>query len=50
MNSLQRSRFHSDFPAMIRGKKRLELDGGPDAVTVEVDTSSGSIKLLENEG
>lgn len=42
--------LHSDFPAMIRGKKRLELDGGPDAVTVEVDTSSGSIKLLENEG
>jgi DUF4097 and DUF4098 domain-containing protein YvlB len=41
--------LHSDFPAMIRGKKRLELDGGPDSVTVEVDTSSGSIKLLAND-
>lgn len=40
--------LHSDFPAMIRGKKRLELDGGPDAVTVEVETSSGSVKLLKN--
>ena len=40
--------LHSDFPAMVRGKDRLELDGGPDAVNIEVDTSSGSIKLLTN--
>jgi DUF4097 and DUF4098 domain-containing protein YvlB len=40
--------LHSDFPALVRGKDKLELDGGPDAVNVEVDTSSGSIKLLAN--
>lgn len=40
--------LHSDFPALVRGKDRLELDGGPDAVNIEVDTSSGSIKLLSN--
>ncbi|MBD3855311.1 MAG: DUF4097 family beta strand repeat protein [Acidobacteria bacterium] len=40
--------LHSDFPALVRGKDRLELDGGPDAVNIEVDTSSGSIKLLTN--
>ena len=40
--------LHSDFPALVRGKKRLELDGGPDAVNIEVDTSSGSVKLLAN--
>jgi hypothetical protein len=40
--------LHSDFPALVRGKKKLELDGGPDAVDIEVDTSSGSIKLLAN--
>ena len=42
--------LHSDFPALVRGKDRLELDGGPDAVNVEVDTSSGSVKLLANQG
>jgi hypothetical protein len=31
---------------MIRGKKQLELDGGPEAIDVEVSTSSGSVKLL----
>jgi DUF4097 and DUF4098 domain-containing protein YvlB len=41
--------LHSDFPALVRGKDKLELDGGPDAVNVEVDTSSGSIKLLANQ-
>ena len=41
--------LHSDFPALVRGKDRLELDGGPDAVNIEVDTSSGSIKLLANQ-
>ena len=40
--------LHSDFPAMVRGKDRLELDGGPGAIDIEVDTSSGSIKLLAN--
>jgi DUF4097 and DUF4098 domain-containing protein YvlB len=40
--------LHSDFPALVRGKDRLELDGGPDAVNIEVDTSSGSVKLLTN--
>lgn len=40
--------LHSDFPALVRGKDRLELDGGPDAIDIEVDTSSGSIKLLAN--
>jgi DUF4097 and DUF4098 domain-containing protein YvlB len=40
--------LHSDFPALVRGKKKLELDGGPDAVNIEVDTSSGSVKLLTN--
>jgi DUF4097 and DUF4098 domain-containing protein YvlB len=40
--------LHSDFPAMVRGKKKLELDGGPDAVNIEIDTSSGSVKLLTN--
>ena len=40
--------LHSDFPAMVRGKDRLELDGGPDAIDIDVDTSSGSIKLLAN--
>jgi DUF4097 and DUF4098 domain-containing protein YvlB len=41
--------LHSDFPALIRGKKKLEFDGGPDAIDVDVSTSSGSVKLLANE-
>jgi DUF4097 and DUF4098 domain-containing protein YvlB len=40
--------LHSDFPALVRGKDKLELDGGPDAIDVAVNTSSGSIKLLAN--
>jgi DUF4097 and DUF4098 domain-containing protein YvlB len=40
--------LHSDFPALVRGKDKLELDGGPEAIDLEVDTSSGSIKLLTN--
>jgi DUF4097 and DUF4098 domain-containing protein YvlB len=40
--------LHSDFPTLVRGKDRLELDGGLEAVNVEIDTSSGSIKLLSN--
>ena len=40
--------LHSDFPALVRGKDKLELDGGPDAIDVAVGTSSGSIKLLAN--
>ena len=41
--------LHSDFPALVRGKDRLQLDGGPDAVKIEVETSSGSVKLLANQ-
>jgi hypothetical protein len=40
--------LHSDFPAMVRGKKNLEFDGGPNAVELTVSTSSGSVKLLED--
>ncbi|MCG6947666.1 MAG: DUF4097 domain-containing protein [Acidobacteria bacterium] len=40
--------IHSDFPALIRGKDELKLDGGPNAIDVHVDTSSGNIKLLSN--
>jgi DUF4097 and DUF4098 domain-containing protein YvlB len=40
--------LHSDFPALVRGKDKLELDGGADAIDVAVNTSSGSIKLLKN--
>jgi DUF4097 and DUF4098 domain-containing protein YvlB len=40
--------LHSDFPALVRGKDKLELDGGADAIDVAVNTSSGSIKLLAN--
>jgi hypothetical protein len=40
--------LHSAFPALVRGKDKLELDGGPDAIDVQVSTSSGSIKLLAN--
>ena len=40
--------LQSDFPAMVRGKKKLEFDGGPDAIDVHVSTSSGSVKLLTN--
>lgn len=40
--------LHSDFPALVRGKKKLQFDGGSDAVDIEVQTSSGSVKLLAN--
>ena len=40
--------LHSDFPALVRGKDKLEFDGGPNAIDVQVSTSSGSIKLLSN--
>jgi DUF4097 and DUF4098 domain-containing protein YvlB len=40
--------LHSDFPALVRGKKKLEFDGGPNAIDIEVSTSSGSVKLLSN--
>ena len=40
--------LHSDFPALVRGKKKLQFDGGDDAVDIEVQTSSGSVKLLTN--
>ena len=37
----------SDFPGM-QGRDYLTLQGGPEAVQIEVDTSSGSVKLLSN--
>jgi DUF4097 and DUF4098 domain-containing protein YvlB len=40
--------LHSDFPALVRGKDKLELEGGANAIEVAVNTSSGSIKLLKN--
>ena len=40
--------IHSDFPGFVRGKNNLKFDGGPEAVDIEVDTSSGSVKLLAN--
>jgi DUF4097 and DUF4098 domain-containing protein YvlB len=40
--------LHSDFPALVRGKDKLQFDGGPDAIEVQVSTSSGSVKLLTN--
>jgi len=40
--------IHSDFPGFVREKNNLQFDGGPEAVDIEVDTSSGSVKLLAN--
>ncbi len=40
--------IHSDFPGYVRGKNSLHFDGGPEAVDIEIDTSSGSVKLLAN--
>jgi hypothetical protein len=37
--------IRSDFPG-VKSKDHLTLDGGPGAVRVKVDTSSGSVKLL----
>ncbi len=39
--------IHTDFPGTT-AKKHLNLTGGPDAVNIKVDTSSGSVKLLAN--
>lgn len=39
--------IETDFPGR-KSKKHLDLDGGPDAVKITVDTSSGSVKLLAN--
>ncbi len=39
--------IHSDFPGSM-SKDHLKLDGGPGAVDIDVDTSSGSVKLLKN--
>jgi hypothetical protein len=36
------------LPALVRGKKKLEFDGGSDAIDVEISTSSGSVRLLSN--
>jgi len=40
--------IRSDFPGFMREKNNLRFDGGPEAVDIEVDTSSGSVKLLAN--
>jgi hypothetical protein len=40
--------INSDFPGFVREKNNLQFDGGPEAVDIEVDTSSGSVKLLSN--
>ncbi len=40
--------IHSDFPGFVRDKNNLQFDGGPEAVDIEVDTSSGSVKLISN--
>jgi len=39
--------IRSDFPGM-KGKDYIKLEGGPGAVNIVVDTSSGSVKLLSN--
>jgi hypothetical protein len=39
--------IHTDFPGSMT-KDHLKLGGGPDAVDLRVETSSGSVKLLEN--
>jgi DUF4097 and DUF4098 domain-containing protein YvlB len=40
--------IRSDFPGFMREKNSLRFDGGPEAVDIEVDTSSGNVKLLAN--
>jgi hypothetical protein len=40
--------IRSDFPGFMREKNNLRFDGGPEAVDIEVDTSSGSVKLISN--
>jgi len=40
--------INSDFPGFVREKDNLQFDGGPEAVDLKVDTSSGSVKLLSN--
>ena len=40
--------INSDFPGFVREKDNLQFDGGAEAVDLEVDTSSGSVKLLSN--
>lgn len=39
--------IHSDFPGTTR-KNHMKLTGGPGAVDITVDTSSGSVKLVSN--
>ena len=39
--------IHTDFPGSM-SKDHLKLNGGPGAVDISVDTSSGSVKLLAN--
>ncbi len=40
--------IHSDFPALVRSKDKVELDGGDGAIDLIVETSSGSVRLLSN--
>ncbi len=39
--------IRSDFPGVM-SKKHLDLDGGPDAINLRVETSSGGVKLMAN--
>jgi DUF4097 and DUF4098 domain-containing protein YvlB len=39
--------IRSDFPGTI-GKKQMHLTGGPGAVNLKVETSSGGVKLMAN--
>jgi hypothetical protein len=39
--------IHTDFPGSM-SKDHLKLNGGPGAVDIQVETSSGSVKLLKN--
>jgi DUF4097 and DUF4098 domain-containing protein YvlB len=40
--------INSDFPGFVREKDSLQFDGGPEAVDLRIDTSSGNVKLLAN--
>jgi hypothetical protein len=40
--------INSDFPGFVREKNNLQFDGGPEAVDLKIDTSSGNVKLLAN--
>jgi hypothetical protein len=42
--------IRSDFPGELSDRRRtMEIQGGPDAATIKVDTSSGGVQLLMEE-